>query len=185
MTELDFRALWDAALPYEDFVAGAAQHRGLWSGVYRVAEVPEWASEAVPAGSTRRFLVIAEDWCGDASNAVPVIAKWVHQIAGLDLKILRRDEHPAVMDAYLTDGSRSIPIVIALGPDFEELGHWGPRPRELQRFVLERRSVVPKGELYPQVRRWYAKDRGRTILREVLEAAQLPVSAQPERRSVG
>ncbi len=31
-----------------------------------------------------------------------------------------------------------------------------------------------KGELYPQVRRWYAKDRGRAILREVMRAGRLP-----------
>jgi len=182
MTALDFRALWEEALPYEEFVAAAAQHHALWRGVYRLAEIPDWVGDAVPVGTIRRFLVIAEDWCGDASNAVPVIAKWVHQTAGLDLKVLRRDAYPEVMDAYLTAGSRSIPIVIALGSDFEELGHWGPRPAELQRFVLERRAVVPKGELYPQVRRWYAKDRGQAILREVLHAARLPVPAQLERR---
>jgi hypothetical protein len=78
------------------------------------------------------------------------------------------------MDQYLTNGSRSIPIVIALDAGFEELGHWGPRPEELQRFVMENRSTVPKGELYPQVRRWYAKDRGQAILREVMQAGRLP-----------
>ena len=28
--------------------------------------VPEWAFQAVPPGTRRRLLVIAEDWCGDA-----------------------------------------------------------------------------------------------------------------------
>jgi hypothetical protein len=27
---------------------------------------------------------------------------------------------------------------------------------------------VPKAELYPQIRRWYARDRGESTLREVL-----------------
>jgi len=178
MSTLDFRALWDEALRYEDFVAAAAEHQGLWRGVYRVTDIPSWAAEGVSGGATRRFLILAEDWCGDASNAVAVIAKWVHQTEGLDLRILRRDEYPEVMDAYLTGTSRSIPIVIALDGEFHELGHWGPRPEELQRFVLERRPTVPKGELYAQVRRWYASDRGRTILKEVLEAAQLVVPSQ-------
>jgi hypothetical protein len=30
---------------------------------------------------------------------------------------------------------------------------------------------MPKTELYPLVRKWYARDRGETTLREVLEAA--------------
>ena len=91
----------------------------------------------------------------------------------MELRILRRDEHPELMDRYLTNGSRSIPIVIALDDSFRELGHWGPRPRVLQAWVLENRPRVPKAELYPQVRKWYARDRGETTLREVLATAGL------------
>jgi hypothetical protein len=72
------------------------------------------------------------------------------------------------MDRYLTNGSRSIPIIVALDREFHELGHWGPRPSELQAFVLANKGTVPKAELYPQVRRWYARDRGETTLRDVL-----------------
>jgi hypothetical protein len=35
---------------------------------------------------------------------------------------------------------------------------------------------MPKTELYPQVRKWYARDRGETTLREVLEAAGFSVA---------
>ena len=77
------------------------------------------------------------------------------------------------MDRYLTNGSRSIPIVIALDESFNELGHWGPRPAELQAWVMANRRTLPKAELYPKVRQWYARDRGETTIREVLEAAGL------------
>ena len=73
-------------------------------------------------------------------------------------------------------GSRSIPIVIALDENFEEVGHWGPRPSELQAWVMANRNTMPKPELYPQVRKWYAKDRGETTLKEVLEAAGFSVA---------
>jgi hypothetical protein len=36
---------------------------------------------------------------------------------------------------------------------------------------------MPKEQLYPQVRQWYARDRGETTLREVLEAAGLAVGS--------
>ncbi len=174
MTQLDFSQLWAEAAPFDDFLASASEHRGLWAGIYRLAQVPAWAREGVPAGTVRRFLVLAEDWCGDASNTIPILAKWVDQIDGLELRILRRDEYPAVMDQYLTDGSRSIPIVIALDEAFRELGHWGPRPLGLQRFVMQNKGRVPKDTLYPQVRRWYALDGGATTLNEVMDVAGLP-----------
>jgi hypothetical protein len=41
---------------------------------------------------------------------------------------------------------------------------------------MTNRLTVPKAELYPQVRQWYARDRGETTLREVLAAAGLPAA---------
>lgn len=168
VTPLDFRALWDAALPYERYVAESTEHRALWEGVYRLARIPSWALDAVPPDASVRLLVLAEDWCGDASNTVPIVARLAEQSPGLELRVLRRDQHPEVMDRYLTNGSRSIPIIVALDREFRELGHWGPRPSELQSFVLANKGTIPKAELYPQVRRWYARDRGETTLRDVL-----------------
>jgi Thioredoxin len=171
---LDFRTLWGKALSYDAFVASCqAQYCGLWQGLYNLSRIPSSAVESVPPGSTRRFLVIAEDWCGDASNTVPVIAKLAESVPGLELRIIQRDAYPEVMDRYLTNGARSIPIVIALDENFQEIGHWGPRPAELQAWVMANRATLPKSELYPQVRKWYARDRGETTIREVLESAGL------------
>lgn len=173
MTLAGFRELWDQALSYQRFVQESEQHRGLWEGIYRLMRVPEWAFQAVPPGTLRRLLVIAEDWCGDASSTIPILARFADAVPGMELRILRRDEYPELMDRYLTNGSRSIPIVIVLDEAFRELGHWGPRPAELQAWVLANRPHVPKAELYPQVRKWYARDRGETTLREVLAVAGL------------
>jgi hypothetical protein len=174
---LDFRKLWEQALIYENFVDSCrAEHCGLWKGVYNLARLPEWASTAVPAGTVRKLLVIAEDWCGDASNTVPIIAKFANAVPGIELRVILRDQNPEVMDRYLTNGARSIPIVIALDESHQEIGHWGPRPAELQAWVMANRGTMPKSELYPQVRKWYARDRGETTLREVLEVAGLPVA---------
>ncbi len=173
----DFRKLWDEALTFDAFVTACkAEHCGLWEGVYKLARVPEWAVTAVPPGTQRKLLVIAEDWCGDASNTVPIIARLASQTPGLELRILMRDRYPEVMDRYLTNGSRSIPIVIVLDESFIEIGHWGPRPSELQAWVMANRATMPKSELYPLVRKWYARDRGETTNRELLQAAGLGVA---------
>jgi hypothetical protein len=169
--DLDFPALWAEAEPYDAFIAASQdKHKGLWEAIHRLAVIPDWAHIALPEGSLH-LLVIAEDWCGDAANSVPLLARWAEATPGADLRVLRRDRYPAVMDRYLTNGSRSIPIVIALDRELRELGHWGPRPTELQAWVMANRLTMPKSELYPQVRRWYARDRGVTTLTEVFAAA--------------
>jgi hypothetical protein len=197
---LDFRALWDQALTFEGFLAVSTKHKGLWEGIYGITRLPPWATVPLAEGAHRKLLVIAEDWCGDASSTVPILAKLAATVPGYDLRIILRDQHPAVMDQYLTNGSRSIPIVIVLDEAFRELGHWGPRPRELQAWVIANRPLVPKAELYPQVRQWYARDRGDSTLREVMEAEGKPdghsdgqtggradgrSNSAPEKRAIG
>lgn len=172
----DFKSLWEQGLTFDDFVRAAGEsYQGLWEGVHRTSRLPQWAT--MPTTEQRRFLVIAEDWCGDASNTVPVVAHWVEAMPGFSLRIIRRDEHPEVMNRYLTHGTRSIPIVIVLDNEFRELGHWGPRPSELQTWVLAHKDTMPKGERYKEVRRWYATDHGESTLREILDVMQLKRAA--------
>jgi thioredoxin family protein len=169
MNQLDFRALWHRALTYADFVGQSHEHCALWTGVHRLARIPAWAVERACARGTQvRLLVLAEDWCGDASSTIPYVARLAEQAPCLEMRMLRRDEHPEVMDRYLTGTSRAIPIVMVLDEDWEEIGHWGPRPRELHAWVQEARRTAPQQPLYPQMRRWYARDKGESALQEIL-----------------
>lgn len=167
---LDFRKLWQQAIPYHEFVREAHANRELWTAMERIAQIPEWAIASVRAtGEKFNLLVIAEDWCGDGSSTIPYLAKLAMLTRSLEVRVLRRDEHPVVMDQYLTDGARAIPIVIVLNRRLEELGHWGPRPAALQAWVHRERQATGMKPPYPQIRRWYARDRGESMLREVLE----------------
>lgn len=166
----DFRDVWANARSFARFSQEAKENRGLWEGVYRTATIPKWAIEKVnERGGGLRLLVIADDWCGDASNTVPVLAKLGDEAEGLEVRVIGRDDHPEVMDRYLTNGARSIPIAVMLDSEFQEIGHWGPRPSALQQWVMDNKDRIPKEERYPQVRRWYARDKGESTLREVLE----------------
>ncbi|HEY7635363.1 MAG TPA: thioredoxin family protein [Gemmatimonadales bacterium] len=171
---LDFKTLWEKGYTFEEFLANSTKHRGLWEGIHQLARIPEWAISAVQAGQQRKLLVVAEDWCGDASSTVPVLARLAEVLPGLELRIILRDQNPEVMNRYLTNGSRSIPIVIALDERMQEVGHWGPRPSALQAWVMANLHTMAKAELYPQVRKWYARDQGETTIREVLTAAGWP-----------
>jgi hypothetical protein len=72
------------------------------------------------------------------------------------------------MDTHLTGTSRSIPIVILLNKKYEECGWWGPRPRALQKWVVEEGMKLPKEERYKEVRKFYARDRGLTTMEEIV-----------------
>ncbi len=171
---LDFRRLWEESFPWSRFLSPEMDQFSLWDGVTRHMKIPDWALELARSLAVRRYLAIAEDWCGDAANTVPVVARLMETVPGAELRVLPRDDYPEVMDRYLTNGSRSIPIVIGLDDAFAEVGHWGPRPTELQAWVMAHKDTMPKDQRYAEVRRWYARDKGETTLREVLSALKTP-----------
>jgi hypothetical protein len=172
MSDLDFRTYWDNGFTWETYLNGEIEKlEELWRGVYARAVVPEWALERGGQVGDWRMLVITEDWCGDASNTVPVMARLAEVLPNIQIRLAKRDANPELMDAFLTNGSRSIPLAIVLRPDWTVAGTWGPRPAELQAFVLteKKAGLRPVDEIYRDVRRWYAKDRGESTLRALLD----------------
>lgn len=92
------------------------------------------------------WIVLTEDWCGDSAYSLPVIMAAAAESELITLRILPRDEHLDVMDRYLTNGSRSVPKLIAFAEDGAELFQWGPRPAELiaLREQLLADGIAPK-----------------------------------------
>jgi len=168
-TDTTMKALFESAATLGEFVAAARENVELWTSTSARARVPEDLVErARRVPGRRHLLVLLEDWCGDGVNTVPAIAALAAAVPALELRVVARDEHPALMDAHLTNGTRSIPVVIVLDEHFRELGWWGPRPAELQRWVLAEGQALAKPERYKEVRRWYARDRARTTIEEVV-----------------
>jgi hypothetical protein len=85
------------------------------------------------------------------------------------------------MDAHLTGTSRSIPVIIVLDDAFEERGWWGPRPTVLQHWVSGQGQLLEKSARYREARTWYARDRGRTTLEEVVSIIERAARADAER----
>jgi len=121
------------------------------------------------------WLVLAEAWCGDVANVLPVLAKISEESDKIELKIILRDENPEIMNAYLTNGGKSIPKLICLNAEtLEEVGNWGPRPSELQNFVIEYKKIegFDIEELKKEIQLWYAEDKTVSIQNEILEAVK-------------
>lgn len=169
---LDLREVWGRGVPFAQFVEGASEpYKSLWSGIYRNARAPAWATGIVPEGTHVKLLMLVEDWCLDTSNTAPFLQRFAEAVPGVEFRLLGRDANPDVMDRYLTNGARAIPVVIALDHEHRELGHWGPRPSELQAWVKANKDTMPKEERLRETRKWYARDRGETTIREILRAA--------------
>lgn len=122
-------------------------------------------------GGKITWLVITEAWCGDAAQVLPVLNKMAEATPNISLKLVYRDEHPELMDAFLTNGARSIPKLIALDENQEILYTWGPRPAEATKMVTDFKQI--NGSLPPEFKQglqiWYNKNKGMSIISDQLQ----------------
>lgn len=113
---------------------------------------------------------MAETWCGDGAQNIPIIAKIAATSPNIKLTILFRDENPDIMNAYLTNGSKSIPKLICKDAQTkQDIGTWGPRPSDIQQMVLQFKSENPTAsheEFVKNLHLWYAKDKGVSIQKD-------------------
>ena len=161
--------------PADDVALARAQHMTL--NLQRTRRIGRTYApgEAMRAALARLalpqlWLVLTEPWCGDSAQLLTGIAKLAALSPLIDLRILRRDEYPDIMDQHLTDGKRGIPKLIAFDPRGNGLFEWGPRPRAAaELFANERARGLPKDEILRRLHQWYGADRGRSLEAELLE----------------
>lgn len=113
------------------------------------------------------ILAITEDWCGDAMLNNPVIRK-IAEAADLEIRCAFRDADTDLIDRYLTNGGRGIPIYLFLSEEGEVVGKWGPRAPQLQQLVMDMRAGLPEKddptfeekqkELYTNLQEKYVND---------------------------
>jgi hypothetical protein len=154
---------------YIEYTKLSAARIRRWTKVYKPApSFLDTIQSKVEPGE--KWLVFSETWCGDAAHNLPFIAKWASH-AGIDLKIILRDEHLDLMDEFLTNGGRSIPKLVRLDKDFEVRGTWGPRPTPLMMAYAKWRSKLDfdykAWTLFAQD--WYNKDKGASLEKDFLE----------------
>lgn len=106
------------------------------------------------------WLTLTEPWCGDAAQCVPVIEKLALRAGNIQSLYLLRDEHPNVMDAYLTNSGRSIPKLICLDESGKELFTWGPRPMVIQEVMnqLKAEGITEIATIVEQIQKAYNTD---------------------------
>jgi hypothetical protein len=121
------------------------------------------------------WLVITEGWCGDAAQIVPVFEAVAQASQGhISTRYVLRDEHPALIDQYLTGGSRAIPKLVVLDADtLAEITHWGPRPVPARELVQRLKAEgMPHDDFIRELHTWYAHDRTQATQTELLALVQ-------------
>jgi len=145
-----------------------------WDKTFKISEYVQQKLMALDEELT--FLVLTESWCGDAAPSLPIINKIAETSPKITLKIVLRDESLDLMDAFLTNGARSIPKLIILDKANNEiLGEWGPRPSIATQMVEDCKREHGKltDAFKEELQVWYNKNKGQNILEDILKLLAL------------
>jgi hypothetical protein len=86
------------------------------------------------------------------------------------------------IDHFLTNGAKAIPVLVAFDTDSGDvINVWGPRPSTITKWFvqLKKSDTLSKNELNYELHQYYAKDKGRSFMEDMLtftDALILPIA---------
>jgi hypothetical protein len=118
---------------------------------------------------TQHWILITEPWCGDAAHSVP----FIHLISELseyvNLEIQLRDADSEI-EKYLTNGGKSIPILVIRDENGKDLAVWGPRPADCQIIFNQLKAAGADFEAMKiALQNWYNHDAGVSLQNELVD----------------
>ena len=131
--------------------------------------LPELEQQMYRIEEPLTWILITEPWCGDAAHVSPFIKKIAKFSDKVDLKIQLRDSDSDI-EKYLTNGKRSIPILVVRDSKGKDLFHWGPRPKpatEIHENNLTSDKTPQQKKIELQL--WYNNDKGVTFQKELMD----------------
>jgi len=134
---------FDKGLEPEEYMSHLDKHKDGFNQIYNNFQLP--ADEDffnTVKEKNLRVVALAEVWCGHCMLDIPVLLHMCDKME-MPVKFLPRDENLELMDQYLTNGNRVIPIFIFINEAGEEVGKWGPMADQVREFVSQYREKLP------------------------------------------
>jgi thiol-disulfide isomerase/thioredoxin len=132
---------FQAALPYEKYVAGGTEEQQRrWRTVLDACHLTE-AQRLLVGGFVRdiNVLVVSGIWCGDCVQQVPLLECIAQANPGrVHLRVIDRDAHKDLSSQVRINGGDRVPVVLFLAEDCEFCSMAGDRTLRRYRSIAQR-----------------------------------------------
>src|SRR5690625_975770 len=126
---------FDKGLEPEEYMGHLDKHKDNFYNIYNNFTLPSDEDFfASVKDKNLRVVALAEVWCGHCMLDIPILLHMADK-TDMPVRFLPRDDNLELMDQYLTNGNRTIPIFIFIDRDGNEVGKWGPVAESVREFV--------------------------------------------------
>lgn len=130
-------------MTYEQYKDQMTRNRERFDENEAAAPVGTAEVQAINALPKRlNVLVLAEDWCGDVIQNLPILGRLAAETGKLTLRVFLRDQNLDLMEQFLNNGHRSIPVFAFFDDEFNELGRFIERPASVTERRQQRRREI-------------------------------------------
>lgn len=126
----------------EEYMTSLEKHRDSFMNIYHHFKVPQKDMSILQEKKNIRAIVLAEVWCGHCMLDIPILLHITEQ-ANIPIRFLPRDQNLELMDNYLTNEKRIIPIVIFIDDTGKEIAKWGPIAPKIASYVHPLKENLP------------------------------------------
>lgn len=133
---------YDKGISKEAYMAKLDKLKDGFQTIYNAFAVPDIDVSTLQDIKHLRVIVLAEVWCGHCMLNIPILLRTL-EAANIPVRFLTRDRHLSLMDQYLTDDKRFIPIFIFIDENGKEIGKWGPMAPVVKAYIDELKKDVP------------------------------------------
>lgn len=174
-----FNKMFESGISYEEYTKKSVNHLERMKDSWSISEKEvKKLSQSQISGLNEELLVlcIAESWCGDCANGVPIIANLAEEFDNWDFRIVSRDIFPEEVEMfYTTAGRKKIPLVIFADEEGDEIMRWVERPTRsyhlLGRLRDQNLSKEEFLEQYKTLNEFKPPSISQEILRELITVA--------------
>ena len=136
---------FDKGITKEEYMSDLDTHQQSFLHIYENFTIPTEEIKTLQQYSNIRMIALAEAWCGHCMLDVPILLR-ISEAGNIPISFLRRDENLELMDQYLTNDKRIIPIVIFIDDSGNELAKWGPMAPEIAAYSNKLKQDLPNKE---------------------------------------
>ncbi len=133
---IDVAPFYNGGMSWTEFLEASSKNADRMRSFYDAFDFDEDTLTFFNGRTPLQVLAIAEDWCPDVAQTLGMLARVCDEVPGMELSIVRRDEHPDLMAEYRSEGKDRIPVVAFFDMTFRELARWSGRCRNADAWIF-------------------------------------------------
>jgi len=143
ITTMSLNDWFNKGITKEAYMERLDKHKEAFHHIYESFSIPSPDVSQLEGVKNIRALVLAAEWCGHCMLDIAIYLRIADQ-ANIPTRFLIRDDNLELMDQYLTNEKRYIPIFIFIDEDGNEIGKWGPWAPEINELTEKLKENLPE-----------------------------------------